>query len=217
MKSIRIVSIVAPLLALTGGLYSVLRPGAAAPLPATDPVPGEVRLVSAQPFALVEPYQHTWRAEQPLVSSGWLAVLEAPRSLLEAKQTYERVLYVGNQTAERLSQGSVSGKVVVLVPSELGVNGLPLLDLASQPIWFGTEELPERVDAARIQSELHQAVRHGQAPRPSAEVSAALALGGPMLVLGDRAELEFLAADLIRIYSPDEVDQASGMQVPQVR
>src|SRR5262249_48961822 len=106
---------------------------------------GAVELVEAQPFALDEPYVHEWRKEQPDVNAGYLLVLRVPRALARPRDTYEPVLYVGEQTAERCNFPEDGEYLVVLVPAPLDAQGRVALDPERAPIWFGGLELPERV------------------------------------------------------------------------
>ena len=63
----------------------------------------------------------------------------------------------------RLNQGDESGYVIAVVPGEV--------DLTKDPIWFGTPDLPERVNAATIKAEREQADKAGIKPI-SAETGA---------------------------------------------
>jgi len=174
-------------------------------------------LVYAREFRLDEPYVHWWRAERPEVRSGYLLVLEAAPELLVRRQSLEAVLYVGRQTAERVNSGEESGHLVALVPSTVGSDGELELDLAEAPIWFGTPELPERVDAARVELEYERAVeQHVTAPAPD-RVRAALERGGARLALVDRVDLEHEAAELVRAFSPAESDLASSLSAPRLK
>ncbi len=173
-----------------------------------------IELVFAQPFSLDVPYEHTWRKEQPSVLSGWILVIRTDPALLVPRQTADPVLYVGNETAERLNAGD-SGNLVVLVPSPLDTNGVPTLDPAAAPIWFGADELPERVDAARIQAELSAALAQRVGPATS---TALRSQGQPGTVFAlDRSELELHLADLVEFYSPTESDLVAGMRAPILR
>src|SRR5690606_11950668 len=87
-------------------------------------------VVVARPFQLQTPYTHLWRKEQPAVASGYLFVLRVNPHLVRPRQTAEPVLYVGNQTAERLNVGDDHGNIVVIVPG--------LSDPAAARFWFGT-------------------------------------------------------------------------------
>ena len=116
------------------------------------------------------------------------------------------MLYVGQQTAERWNPGQPSGHIVVSVPSALDADGLPLLDLDQALIWFGTPELPERVDAARIAHERGLALAAGAQPLSSSEVQTARSRGGERLELLDRKGLEPIVSALVERYSPEEVE-----------
>src|SRR6266852_7796385 len=168
-------------------------------------------IVFAQPFRLDKPYAHTWRKEQPLVSSGYLLVLAVDPEFVHPRQTAEPVLYVGDQTAERVNAGDVSGRLVVIVPSPLNARGEIALDLSKALIWFGTPELPERIDAAQVNAETNLALRKGVKPLPGPKVQAAVRRGGRMLQLSDREALERKAAQLIQEYSPNETDLIRGL------
>jgi hypothetical protein len=184
-------------------------------LPALPERPaGVLGLVRAQPFVLDEPYTHTWRAEQPLVRAGYLLVLDVDPQLAYPRQTETSVLYVGAQTAERVNHGHLSGRLVVLVPSEVDAEGLPLLDLARTPIWFGAPALPEQVGEAEVRAELARALAAGLPPPSTAEVERALATGGGLFAARDRVALERHAARLILELVPQERELAEGLLVP---
>jgi hypothetical protein len=136
----------------------------AQPAPAADLPRGGVELLAAVPFVVEEPFAHEWRAEAPLVSAGWLIALRADEDLTRTRETFEPVLYVGRETAERACLPITGPVMVALVPAPLGSDGRvePVLD--SAPLWFGTAELPERVDAARIEREHALALARGLGP-----------------------------------------------------
>lgn len=174
-------------------------------------------LVYAREFRLEEAYVHWWRAERPEVRSGYLLVLEADPELLVRRQSLESVLYVGRQTAERVNSGDESGNLVALVPSAVGADGRLELDLTQAPIWFGSPELPERVDAARVELEYARALeQHITAPPPD-RVRSALERGGPPLALADRVALQRAAAEVVRTFSPTEVDLARSLSAPRLK
>lgn len=197
---------------------ALVRPASQEPAAQPPATPRGVRgIVFAQPFVLEAPYVHTWRAEQPPVSAGWIAVLEVDRELVVARQTYEPVLYAGRQTVERVNQGSGSGLLVCIVPAELDPAGVLDLDLASEPIWFGTPRLPEQVDAATIAAERALAQRAGLMPLAAEVVERARARGGDWAAFRSRTELERYAASLIHEWSPDEHELAESMLAPLIR
>jgi hypothetical protein len=170
---------------------------AAVPASASD-----VELLAAVPFAVDEPFVHEWRAEKPLVSSGYLLKLRVDPELSRPRATYEPVLYVGAETAERcLPEPALAlaeqGILVVLVPAPLDAEGRVALDLAAAPVWFGSLELPERVDAARIGAELAAARARGAGPaRPSPQLDLRAAAG--TVHARTRLELEAYVLDLLR-------------------
>jgi hypothetical protein len=186
-------------------------------LPALPERPtGVQRLVVAQPFRLEQPYAHAWRAERPSVRAGYLLVLDVDPQLAFPRQTAMSVLYVGDQTAERVNQGHLSGRLVVLVPAPADAAGLPVLDLAAAPIWFGAPGLPEQVDAAAVRAELERARADGVRPPAAAEVERALAEGGALFTARERNDLERHAAELILRYCPQERELAEGLLVPRL-
>ena len=197
------------LIALTGWLSVSLASSASA-----AENRGPVRdLVFAEAFKLDKSYPHTWRKEQPQVSSGYVLVLAVDPEFVRPKQVAEPVLYVGNQTAERINAADVSGRLVVIVPSAVNARGEVDLDLSSVPIWFGTPELPERIDAAQLNAELTAALRKGVRPLAQERVQGALRRGGKPLHLPDRQALGQKIAALLQEYSPNETDLIRGLKV----
>jgi hypothetical protein len=164
-------------------------------------------IVYARPFALEKGYKFEWRKEQPLVKQGYLVVLKVDRDLVYPHQTAEPVLYVGDQTAERINVGYESGHVVAIVPGKL--------DLKKTPIWFGTPELPERCTAKTIKEERRLAERAGIKPPTAEQITAAQKKGGERLKVADRYELRREAADLITQYAPDETELVKRLLVPR--
>ena len=205
MKTKITMSLVA-LLALTG-LGVALKPklfpvDGPPPLPAQLPV-ADVQLLHVQPFTLETPTVHAYRAERPSYDAGVLLVLGVDPEVVQPRQTAEPVLYVGGQTAERLNAGTNSGRLVVLVPGAFD---------ASAPIFFGTPELPERVDAATVARELDAARAAGIAA-PAGAGSFATADTEPLPFENDH-QLRVYASDLIELHAPDEVDLISGLRAP---
>ncbi len=175
------------------------------PLP-KDPFSRPVTLVESWPFAVAEPYAHTWQSEQPQVSRGVMLVLAADREMLHPRQGLEPVLYVGGRTAERVNTGELSGYLVVLVPGDV--------DLADSPIFFGTPALPEQVDAGRIAAELASARRKGVRPPDAAMVAKAARRA---IEVKDQHELYLEAAMIIERVSPNESDLVNGLRAPLVK
>ena len=194
---------------LVGGAAAWVRtptPQPPAQAPARD---GAVKgLLFAEPFRLAQPYAHTWRLESPQVHSGWLLVLEVEREVAVRRELAEPVLYVGDQTAERVNAGDIAGRLVVIVPGDL--------DPAADPAWFGAPELPERVDAAIVARELAAARAAGVPPLLRAARSRPDALGHAQVEFADRTALERHAAELVLRWAPEEREQAEGLLAPLV-
>ena len=174
------------------------------------PAPDEVRLdvppapvlalVHARPFVLDQGYVHDWRGERPDVDAGHLLVLRVDPALVYPRQSREPVLYVGDQTAERVNVGYPSGYVVAIVPGPV--------DLETARVWFGAPALPERVGAARIAEEHARAAAAGIAPLVRRG-------DGPTLRLATKRELLRHAAGLIERYSPQERDLVNVLRMPR--
>jgi hypothetical protein len=180
--------------------------------PPTGLPDGRIELFEALPFVLDEPFVHEWRREKPLVSSGMLLVLKVPADLARPRQTYESVLYVGDQTAERCNFPEDGEFLVVLVPAPTDASGAVQLDLAETPIWFGSLELPEQVDAVRIARERASALAQGLGParrNPGAHLRSSAA---DTVHVRRRVELDPYLADWIERYSPTEVDLVAQLR-----
>ena len=197
-------------LTICGGWLCLFSPTSAAASDAGNPVRD---IVFAQAFQLDKPYTHAWRKEQPKVSAGYVLVLAVDPEFVRPQQLAEPVLYVGDQTAERINAGDVSGRLVVLVPSSSNSRGEVALDLSKALIWFGIAELPERVDASQVNAELSAARQKGMKPLSEQKVRAALQRGGSVLHLLDREALERKVATLLQEYSPNETDLIRGLSM----
>jgi len=183
------------------------------PLPST---PAAVKnLLYARPFKLEHGYESEWRAEKPIVSAGWLLVLDVDPALVYARQTAEPILYVGKTTGERVNIGYESGHVVVIVPSDVDDKGELTLDLNEALMWFGNPGLPEAVDAAKIEAERTVAANDGIVHFPQRVVDQAKASAADALQTMDRDSLRHAAAELIKIYSPQEIDLAEQILADQ--
>jgi hypothetical protein len=163
-------------------------------IPATPA--GVEEVVSIQPFTLDEGFEFDWSKERPLVKSGVILVLKVDPALVYPRQVAEPVLYVGDTTAQRLNFGNESGYVVALVPGDV--------DLTKAPIWFGSPELPERVDAAMVKAERKLAESNGIKALSARAAQTAVANGGARIQVADMTELLEPVAGLIERYSPAE-------------
>ena len=162
-------------------------------------------IVFAQPFTLDQGEVSTWRADRPMVTSGYIIVLKVNPDLVYPRQTAEPVLYVGDTTAERLNVGYRSGHVVAVVGGP--ISGEQAMDLSKVKIWFGTPELPERVDAARIAQESALADAAGIKPF-SADKIQGLLDQNETLSEANKAGILDEVASLIRRFSPQEEELA---------
>ena len=181
----------------------------------SNPEQSPIELLDAQPFELDEPALFTWRKETPSFDSGYLLVLKADPELARSRQGYEPVLYVGQQVAERCNRADVTGHMVVVVPTP---EGQANFDPTQEAIWFGTPELPELVDQTRITEEHTKALAQGVTP-PNATRLAARTLrpdGSPEAIhVADRDQLNLFVADLIELYSPEEMELVSLLRMPR--
>ena len=178
---------------------------------------GVIDVLFAQPYVLDQAYVHTWRAERPLTGAGYLLVLEVEEAFTVPRNTKESVLYVGGEVAERLNWGTGSSRAIALVPAPLDADGAPALDLETALIFYGSPELPERVDAALIQEELAAARAAGVEALSGARALTALEAGGGLKRFAGRTALERHAARLLLEYSPSEAELAESLLVPLLR
>jgi len=178
--------------------------------PAVPSTPAAVdALLYARPFTLEEGYKFDWCKERPLLMEGTLLVLKVNPDLVYPRQTLEPVLYIGGKTAERVNIGYRSGHLIAIVPGHI--------DLSATPIWFGTPELPERVDGNMIRAERAQAEAAGISPFSPDKVKAALARGGGPLKLADRDALRPHFATLLQHYSPVEKELLDSVNMPVIK
>jgi hypothetical protein len=163
-----------------------------------------IDVVYVQPFSLKTGYTHFWREEKPFVKSGTLAVFKVNPNLVYPRNALEPVLYVGNQTAERLNFGHESGYVVAIIPSEV--------DLSKSRAWFGTPELPERVNEKTINIETDLAEKGNI---QQLDPDAVNKVTQQYLDVSDLATLlRDHAAELVLKYSPQEKALAEAWRLP---
>ncbi len=161
-------------------------------------------ILEIQPFRLRVGYHHHWLQSRPFVSEGLLVVLRVDPSQVVPRETAEPVLYAGDRTVQRLNQGHGSGYVIAIIPGDI--------DLASEPIWFGRPELPERVTPEVIEGERALADSAGIKPFSPAKIAS---------VRREAVDADDLAAllrgpagDLVLKYSPDEKDLVDTWRLP---
>lgn len=168
--------------------------------PRTSPPTSVDALVYAQRFVLQQGYRSYWSREKTFIRSGFLVVLKVDPALVYPHEAATPMLYVGDQTAERINVGYLDGHVIAIVPGSV--------DIDTAPIWFGTPDLPERVDAQKIAAERQLADAAGIRTIAADERTAAFSQGGAVLYAYDKVELLQSAAALIEEYAPSEQDLA---------
>ncbi len=207
--------------------------GSAIALLATrEPAPAEVRdssgvkrLVVAAPFTTSAPFVHYWQAEQPQVNHGWLCVVEADAQLCAPKQTVEPVLIAGAGPVERVNHGTL-GRTVVLVPctQALAVDGACASGCKAEALqtwwWLAPtlpQVLPEQLDGAAIARARALLPEGAVRTLTSAELAAALKLGGEAIQVANETELHRVAAAWILEHAPEDREVAQGLLAPPVR
>jgi hypothetical protein len=164
------------------------------PIPRTPAAVTEV--LHVQEFTLDAPYRTDWRKERPWVQAGTVLVLKVDPDLVYPRQSAEPVLYAGEWTAERINGGYPSGILVVVVPGKL--------DLDKDLIWFGSPELPERVDLEMIRREHALALDAKIRPVGAAKVKAAAENASGKLTLRGRHALLRQVGTLILKHDPKD-------------
>lgn len=159
-------------------------------------------LLYVRPFTLEQPYRYVYTAEQSEITSGFLLVLEVDRELAQPRDFAMPVLYVGTRPAELLNFGHLSGRIVALIPGDT--------DLATAAAYFGSTELPERVDATRGEQELTAALARGVRPFAREVVDAARAAGGSPIEARNIDAVYRAGGELILRYAPEERETAEG-------
>jgi hypothetical protein len=109
-----------------------------------------------QPFTLDQACTYDWRADQPAMTSGWILAVGVTPELAEQKDTWNPVLYVGRYPADIVATDPQLGRMVVIVPGDV--------DLAHDPVFFGSLELPDQVTAERAGEEMQAALAAGFQP-----------------------------------------------------
>lgn len=183
-------------------------PGDANAIEHRVPVTAVRGLLHARAFRLEEPFTYTYLSESPAITSGFLLVLEVDREAAKPRQVGMPVLFVGDTPAHLTHSGYPSGRIVLIVPE--------WVDLERDPVFFGSDELPERIDRARGRLEALTASVRAARPFPAAARAEAFAAGGPLLELADSVELFRAVADLIERYAPEEREWAEIYRTPVI-
>jgi hypothetical protein len=164
----------------------------------------------ARPFTLNDGFRYEWCSEPFTLTKGTILVLKANPQLVIPRETGEPVLYVGTHAAMRLNQGDKSGYVIAVVPGDV--------DLTKDLVWFGTPELPDRINAARVQAERQQAEKAGIKPLSPERAKAAATAGGTRVNTQDMsALLRDTIGGLVEHYSPQEKYLAETWRLPVIK
>ncbi len=180
----------------------------ATPVEPTDSGDAVRGLLYARPFAVDKPFTYSWTAERAEIQAGYILVVAVDPEFAKPRQVDMPVLYVGRAPAWLTNVGYESGHVVVIVPATV--------DLTSEPIFFGSLELPERVDAARGAQEMAAALALGIRPVTAEMLSAARAAGGETLREPDIEGVFLTVADLIDAFAADESEVAESYRLPRL-
>jgi hypothetical protein len=177
----------------------------------TDAAPTPVKAVLvAQRFELAEPYEDTWSVDKPMVSAGTLVVLDVDPRLVVPRESLNPVLYIDGKPTMRLNRGDISGHVLVIVPAST--------DVRSALMWFGTPDLPEALDAAKISAEKTRAERaHASKAGVGTQAARSLAyVERPAVQAKDLAALlRDVAAPLIDEFSAQDRAVAAMWRLPE--
>jgi hypothetical protein len=166
-----------------------------------------IGVLYAQSFTLDEPYTYTWREDQPAITSGWVLVVEVTRELTWLKDTWNPVLYVGRYPAEIAGFDTELGRFVVIVPGDV--------DLARDPIFFGSVELPGEVSPERAEQEMQAALAAGFRPMTAEARRLLEAAGGDSVRLSEPYYLfAGPVADAIEAFAPADQGRAEGYRAP---
>ena len=188
-------------------------------LPKTPSARAAAQPVLMQWVQLTQPYPTDFRAERPLVRAGWLVVIRADSALLTPRSLAEPLLLASadgwTASVEWMQHGATSGHSVCFVPwvdqpqPPVGSDGRAPTDESKQRaslrglrMWFGTPELPERVDAALLARERALADASGLQPLPKDRIPTASA----DITLADRSALVARMRELATIWCPAEVE-----------
>jgi hypothetical protein len=186
-------------------LAATFAPAVAEDMPKMPVTPAAAAdLLYAQPFMMEKPDRHDWRKEAQDFTDGYVLVLKVNPDLVFPRATGMPVLFVGDQTARTINLGHKSGKLVLIVPGKV--------DLAKDPVWFGTPGLPGDVDAEKLAAERKLAEEAGIKPFGKDTVREALKEGGETLKTKDFKGIEPTLGKLIEKYAPDEADLARDLQ-----
>jgi hypothetical protein len=135
------------------------------------------------------------------VSEGYVLELRVDPDALLPLQTGVPVLFVGTDIAQSTNWDHKGGCAVVLVPGPV--------DLSTAPVFFGSTELPERLDQAKRQA-VYEAAAQG--PLDPAALQTALEKGGETLRTADMRGVYAEAARRVALCAPHEEATLEGIR-----
>lgn len=165
--------------------------------------PTGVKLEWARPFTLATPDAYRWQAGAPPLAEGWIVQLRVDPREMVPRQVGQPVFYAGATPIAIVNADTTGGCAVGYVRGPL--------DLAATPLFVGSDELPERIDAAAGARELAAAVASGAKPSP--EVAQAERAGGAELHLADLRGVYAVLAERVAACSPGETDLIHVLRV----
>lgn len=184
--------------------------GAGTPMPAHStfaPIPmgpqGVHDVVWARAFTLAQPIPYASQRGAPAMDRGVILELRVDPAMVVPRQVAPN-LYVGDVPATLMNWDPIGGCAVVYVP------GAPAL--ATAPIYFGSAEPAERIDAAAGALERQAAVAGGATPLPQDRLDAAFAAGGAPFAARDFYDVAAAMGARIAACSPAEAERAQNMQ-----
>ena len=153
----------------------------------------------AQAVEIEQAFTYNWTAERTEISMATILVVEVSPGKIGQPQVGAPVLYVGNTPAARIHPGGLDHHIVVYV------SGHP--DLSKTPIFWGPDELPERV--TKSMGEQYVATMGG-AP---VAVSTLSAVTQPTITVADQTTLIRHMSTLIDTYAPKDRAFSEGIRV----
>ena len=98
----------------------------------------------AQPFVLQQPHPYRYNSAEQSITTGWLVQLTVESWTMLPRQVGVPALWIGDHIAGRTRWSSAPEGTfcaVVWVPGDV--------DLRTAPVFFGTTDLPEKLDESR--------------------------------------------------------------------
>ena len=157
-----------------------------------------ITLRYAQTVEIEKSFTYDWNADRQQVSNVTILVVEVRPEKTGLPQVGMPVLYVGSTPAARIHPGGHDNHLVVYVA------GKP--DLATTPIFWGPDELPERVTPQKGQQ--YQAEMAGSAVKKT----VLSAVQRPHMSVSDQTSLLRYMATLIDKYAPADRAFSEGIR-----